>query len=96
VLVLLLGVVQREIVFLLAIYQARERGWDPHCADGLECGFRVVLWGAGFVAEEDVYERNVARQKDVMKTADDSAKLHAKLRQERPAIEGAPQWGSVD
>ncbi|KAF2847725.1 hypothetical protein T440DRAFT_186632 [Plenodomus tracheiphilus IPT5] len=46
--------------------------------------------------KEDVYERNVARQKDVMKSADESAKLHAKLRQERPAIEGAPQWGSVD
>lgn len=46
--------------------------------------------------KEDVYERNVGRQKDVMKTADESAKLHAKLRQDRPAIEGAPQWGSVD
>lgn len=46
--------------------------------------------------KEDVYERNVARQKSVMKSADESAKLHAKLRQERPAIEGAPQWGTVD
>ncbi|KAI8934701.1 hypothetical protein NX059_008390 [Plenodomus lindquistii] len=46
--------------------------------------------------KEDVYERNVARQKDVMRSADESAKLHAKLRQERPAIEGAPQWGTVD
>ncbi|KAH7398880.1 hypothetical protein DE146DRAFT_677989 [Phaeosphaeria sp. MPI-PUGE-AT-0046c] len=46
--------------------------------------------------KEDVYERNVKRQTEVMKRADESAQLHAKLRQERPAIEGAPQWGSVD
>jgi ankyrin repeat protein len=46
--------------------------------------------------KEDVYERNVKRQTEVMKRADDSAQLHAKLRQERPAIEGAPQWGTVD
>jgi ankyrin repeat protein len=46
--------------------------------------------------KEDVYERNVKRQTEVMKRADESAHLHAKLRQERPAIEGAPQWGSVD
>lgn len=46
--------------------------------------------------KEDVYERNVARQKEVMKRADESAQLHARLRQDRPMIEGAPQWGSVD
>jgi ankyrin repeat protein len=46
--------------------------------------------------KEDVYERNVKRQTEVMKLADDSAQLHARLRQERPAIEGAPQWGTVD
>jgi hypothetical protein len=46
--------------------------------------------------KEDVYERNVKRQTEVMKRADESAQLHAKLRQGRPAIEGAPQWGSVD
>lgn len=46
--------------------------------------------------KEDVYERNVGRQKGLMRAADESAQLHAKLRQERPAIEGAPQWGSVD
>jgi ankyrin repeat protein len=46
--------------------------------------------------KEDVYERNVKRQTEVMKRADESAQLHARLRQERPAIEGAPQWGSVD
>jgi PAB1-binding protein PBP1 len=46
--------------------------------------------------KEDVYERNVKRQTEVMRRADESAQLHARLRQERPAIEGAPQWGSVD
>jgi ankyrin repeat protein len=46
--------------------------------------------------KEDVYERNVKRQTDVMKRADESAQLHARLRQDRPAIEGAPQWGTVD
>lgn len=46
--------------------------------------------------KEDVYERNVGRQKGLMKVADESAQLHARLRQERPAIEGAPGWGSVD
>jgi ankyrin repeat protein len=46
--------------------------------------------------KEEVYERNVKRQTEVMRRADESAQLHARLRQERPAIEGAPQWGSVD
>jgi ankyrin repeat protein len=48
--------------------------------------------------KEDVYERNVKRQTEVMKRADESAQVHARLRMERPAIEGAPQpqWGSVD
>jgi ankyrin repeat protein len=46
--------------------------------------------------KEEVYERNVGRQREVMRRADESAQLHARLRQERPAIEGAPQWGSVD
>jgi ankyrin repeat protein len=46
--------------------------------------------------KEDVYERNVKRQTEVMKRTDESAALHARLRQDRPAIEGAPQWGSVD
>jgi len=46
--------------------------------------------------KEDVYERNVKRQTAVMQRADESAQLHARLRQDRPAIEGAPQWGSVD
>ncbi|KAH7090638.1 hypothetical protein FB567DRAFT_437865 [Paraphoma chrysanthemicola] len=45
--------------------------------------------------KEDVYERNVKRQTELMKRADESALVHARARQERPAIEGA-QWGSVD
>jgi hypothetical protein len=46
--------------------------------------------------KEELYERNVGRQKDLTKRLDESAQLHAKLRQERPAIEGPPQWGTVD
>ena len=46
--------------------------------------------------KEDLYDRNVKRQMDVTKRLDESAQLHAKLRQDRPAIEGPPQWGSVD
>jgi hypothetical protein len=45
--------------------------------------------------KEEVYERNVKRQLQITDRVDQSAKLHASLRQERPAIEGA-QWGSVD
>ena len=45
--------------------------------------------------KEEVYERNVKRQAEVVRQADESAKLHARLRHERPAIEGA-QWGTVD
>ncbi|KAF2675954.1 ankyrin [Lentithecium fluviatile CBS 122367] len=45
--------------------------------------------------KEELYERNVKRQLAVSKRLDESAKLHAGLRQERPAIEGAA-WGSVD
>ena len=46
--------------------------------------------------KEEVYERNVGRQKEVIKRADESAQLHARMRQDRVAIEGVPQWGSVD
>ncbi|KAF2024355.1 hypothetical protein EK21DRAFT_78864 [Setomelanomma holmii] len=45
--------------------------------------------------KEEVYERNVKRQMDVLKRADESALVHARARQERLPIEGA-QWGSVD
>ena len=46
--------------------------------------------------KEDLYDRNMKRQMDVTKRLDESAQLHARLRQERPALEGPPQWGSVD
>ncbi|KAJ4325018.1 hypothetical protein N0V94_000902 [Neodidymelliopsis sp. IMI 364377] len=46
--------------------------------------------------KEELYDRNVARQKEVTKRLDESAKLHAKLNQGRPAIEGSAQWGTVD
>ena len=46
--------------------------------------------------KEQFYERNVNRQKQLTDRLDESAQLHAKLRQGRPAIEGTPQWGSVD
>lgn len=45
--------------------------------------------------KEELYERNVARQ-EVTKRLDESAQLHARLKQERPAIEGPSQWGTVD
>lgn len=45
--------------------------------------------------KEDVYERNVKRQLQLTQKADESAQLHARLRQDRPAIEQA-QWGTVD
>lgn len=46
--------------------------------------------------KEELYERNVARQERVTKRLDESAQLHARLKQERPAIEGSGQWGTVD
>jgi ankyrin repeat protein len=47
--------------------------------------------------KEEVYERNVGRQKEVTRRLDESAQLHARLKQERPAIEGGTtQWGTVD
>jgi ankyrin repeat protein len=56
-----------------------------------------VGWERRMLKEkEELYERNVGRQKDLTKRLDESAQLHAKLRQERPAIEGPPQWGTVD
>ncbi|PVI07225.1 hypothetical protein DM02DRAFT_609199 [Periconia macrospinosa] len=45
--------------------------------------------------KEEVYDRNVKRQLQITKRVDESAELHARLRQDRPAIEQA-QWGSVD
>lgn len=46
--------------------------------------------------KEELYERNTARQKEVSKRLDESAQLHARLKQERPAIESHTQWGTVD
>lgn len=46
--------------------------------------------------KEELYERNVVRQKEVTKRLDESAQLHARLKQDRPAIEGPSQWGTVD
>ncbi|KAL1652810.1 hypothetical protein SLS61_004793 [Didymella pomorum] len=46
--------------------------------------------------KEELYERNVARQERVTKRLDESAHLHARLKQDRPAIEGSGQWGTVD
>lgn len=46
--------------------------------------------------KEDLYERNVGRQKEITKRLDESAQLHARLKQDRPAIEGSGQWGTVD
>ncbi|KAJ4330790.1 hypothetical protein N0V87_009685 [Didymella glomerata] len=46
--------------------------------------------------KEELYERNVARQERVTKRLDESAQLHARLKQDRPAIEGSGQWGTVD
>lgn len=46
--------------------------------------------------KEEVYERNVGRQKEITRRLDESAQLHARLKQERPAIEGQTQWGTVD
>lgn len=45
--------------------------------------------------KEELFQRNVERQKALTERLDKSAELHAKLRQERPALEAA-KWGSVD
>ncbi|KAF3052214.1 hypothetical protein E8E11_010159 [Didymella keratinophila] len=46
--------------------------------------------------KEEMYERNVARQEGVTKRLDESAQLHARLKQDRLAIEGLGQWRTVD
>lgn len=62
-----------------------------------ELEHRAALEGRLLKEKEDLYERNVMRQKEVMRSADDSAKLHAKLRHDRPAIESnGLAWGNVD
>lgn len=56
-----------------------------------------VGWERRMLKEkEELYERNVGRQKELSRRLDESAQLHARLKQERPAIEEPPQWGTVD
>jgi hypothetical protein len=60
-----------------------------------EVEHRAVVERKALKEKEELYERNVKRQVLITDRVDQSAKLHASLRQDRPAIEGA-QWGSVD
>ncbi|KAF3048286.1 hypothetical protein E8E12_011625 [Didymella heteroderae] len=61
-----------------------------------ELEHRVGLERRMLKEKEELYERNVARQEEITKRLDESAQLHARLKQERPAIEGSGQWGTVD
>jgi hypothetical protein len=61
----------------------------------LELEHRTGLERKALLEKEQLFERNVSRQKQLTDRLDESAKLHAGLRQERPAIEPA-KWGSVD
>ncbi|KAF1997746.1 hypothetical protein P154DRAFT_622282 [Amniculicola lignicola CBS 123094] len=60
-----------------------------------ELEHRAGLEKKALTEKEQMFERNVTRQKALTQRLDESAQLHARLRQDRPAIEGA-QWGSVD
>jgi hypothetical protein len=60
-----------------------------------ETEHRAAVERKALKEKEELYERNVKRQMQITDRVDQSAKLHASLRQERPAIEGA-QWMSVD
>ncbi|OSS50261.1 hypothetical protein B5807_05212 [Epicoccum nigrum] len=61
-----------------------------------ELDHRAAVERRALREKEELYERNVARQKEVTRRLDESAQLHARLKQERPAIEGGTQWGTVD
>ncbi|KAF2728574.1 hypothetical protein EJ04DRAFT_477137 [Polyplosphaeria fusca] len=61
-----------------------------------ELEYRTGVERRALMDKEQMFERNVNRQKMLTERMDESAQLHARLRQDRPAIEGAPQWGSVD
>ncbi|KAF2865389.1 ankyrin repeat-containing domain protein [Massariosphaeria phaeospora] len=63
-----------------------------------ELEHRVGVERKALLDKEALYERNVARQERVTERVNESARLHARLRQERPAIEGSGPgtWGSVD
>ncbi|KAF2115621.1 ankyrin repeat-containing domain protein [Lophiotrema nucula] len=61
-----------------------------------ELEHRAGVERQSLMEKEQLYERNVQRQKMITDRLDESAQLHARLRQDRPAIEGTPNWGSVD
>ncbi|KAF2708484.1 hypothetical protein K504DRAFT_468816 [Pleomassaria siparia CBS 279.74] len=61
-----------------------------------EIEHRAAIERKALTEKEQLYERNVKRQRQLTDRLDESAQLHARLRQERPAIEGPGQWGSVD
>jgi ankyrin repeat protein len=56
-----------------------------------EIEHRVAVERRMLKEKEELYERNVARQERVTKRLDESAQLHARLKQDRPAIEGSGQ-----
>ncbi|KAF2190601.1 ankyrin [Zopfia rhizophila CBS 207.26] len=60
-----------------------------------EMDYRADVERKALLEKEQLFERNVQRQKQLTDRLDESAQLHARLRQERPAIEPA-QWGNVD
>jgi ankyrin repeat protein len=60
-----------------------------------EVEHRAGVERQALLEKEQLFERNVNRQKQLTDRLDQSAQLHASLRQERPAIEPA-KWGSVD
>jgi ankyrin repeat protein len=60
-----------------------------------ELEHRTGLERKALLEKEQLFERNVKRQKELTDRLDESAQLHSRLRQERPAIEPA-KWGSVD
>lgn len=63
-----------------------------------ELDHRAAVERKALKEKEELYERNVKRQKEITQRLDESAQLHARLRQDRPAIEGPPPgaWGTVD
>jgi hypothetical protein len=60
-----------------------------------ELEHRTGVERKALLEKEQLFDRNVSRQKQLTDRLDESAQLHARLRQDRPAIEGA-KWGSVD
>lgn len=60
-----------------------------------ETEHRAAVEKRALKEKEELFDRNVQRQMQITQRLDESAQLHARLRQDRPAIEAA-QWGSVD